>query len=141
MYSRAKAWPLCFSPAEDYLFYLVYIYIYIYQVTSDMTNLHVCQTSSSLWLKSIRTSRFGVSGTVIVAGGLTICVSDKFLNFFPLSNWKVFEQIDLACRVVNWYIYPATATAGAALQKKKGAKPKRVAIYKSHRIAIFCMSR
>ena len=30
MYSKAKAWPLFYSPADDYFFYLICIYIYIY---------------------------------------------------------------------------------------------------------------
>ena len=76
----------------------------MYAVNSDITNLHVCQTSqfpSSIWLKSIRTSRFCSSRTVYIfiyifiylyvyiyvgAGSLTICVCDKFLNFFPLFD-------------------------------------------------------
>ena len=30
MYSRAKAWPLFYSPADDYFFYFIYICIYTY---------------------------------------------------------------------------------------------------------------
>ena len=66
---RAQNIKLSFVCFLSYIFLDMYnIYIYMYAVNSDITNLHVCQTSqfpSSIWLKSIRTSRFCLSRTVI----------------------------------------------------------------------------